>query len=289
MKLLLALLLSVVTTISFAQNITIVSPNGGEILQGCTPFTITWTESGTSNFYDIDYSPNNGVTWVSVATAFNTTGGSYSWIVPNISSNQFKIRVTDNNTPSTFDESDAVFTVEAPLLLNSPNGGDSTTAFSLMPIVFSANNTSDQYLLEYSANNGSTWSTIANNQTITTGTYNWIAPNINTTQALVRMTDVNNSCITDMSDSVFTIASQIQVTQPNGGEVWKANIRKFPNGVDQDIILNNSTTEYVYHNQRLLDHGGTGNYNSTIDKTKTLKPAILDHAISLTLHFIQYL
>ncbi len=288
MRLLLAVLLSVVTTFSFAQSITITSPNGGEILQGCTPFTITWTETGTSNFYDIDYSPNGGVTWVSVATAVNTTSGTYSWTVPNIASNNFMIRVIDNNVPSTNDQSDAVFTVEAPLLLNSPNGGEYTTAFSTMPIVFSANNTSDDYLIEYSLDNGATWSTIVNNSTITTGLYNWSVPNVNSTNALIQITDVNNSCMTDQSDAVFTIESSIDVTQPNGGEVWQSNIRQFPGGLEQDIIINNSSQEYVYEGNTIFDHGGaSGNYPSgSVNYTKTLMSAIPGKPVSL--NFTQF-
>ncbi|PHR18571.1 MAG: hypothetical protein COA38_20035, partial [Fluviicola sp.] len=286
MKSLLTLILLTLTTVSFSQSITIVSPNGGETLQGCTPFNITWTESGTSNFYDIDYSPNNGVTWVSVATAVNTVSGFYSWTVPNIASTSFKIRVIDNNTPSTNDESDFVFTVEAPLLLNSPNGGDYTTAFSNMPIVFSANGTSDEYLLEYSTNSGSTWTTIVNNQTILGGSYNWAVPNVNTVNAMIQMTDVNNTCITDKSDAVFTIASQIEVTQPDGGEVWQGNIRQFLGGLEQDILIDSDKTEYVYEGNTIYDHGGTGSYNTIVDNEVTLMSAIPGKAVSL--NFTQF-
>ena len=263
-----------------AQDITIVSPNGGESLGGCTVHNISWTETGTTNFYDIDYSPNNGVTWVSVATAINTTSGTYAWTVPNISSSQFKIRVTDSGQPAVNDESDAVFTVNAALTLNSPNGGEATVANAVMPVTFSANGTSGNYKLEYSDDAGFTWNTISNNQSIPSASYNWNVPNVNTVQAQFRITDVADACATDKSDSVFSIASVIDVTQPNGGEVCQAQVRQIPGGVSQDVIVNSDRIEHVYSG-RVFDNGGTGNYSANRDDIVTLMPAVIGAPVRL--------
>lgn len=47
-------------TTTQAQSITITQPNGGEVLYSCQQYTIKWTASGTSNYYNIDYSLNGG-------------------------------------------------------------------------------------------------------------------------------------------------------------------------------------------------------------------------------------
>ncbi len=273
MKRILTLLLFAITaSIAYSQSITIVTPNGGESLAGCQPYNITWTESGTSNFYDIDYSTNGGVTWVSVATAINTSSGSYTWTVPNRSSTNFKIRVLDNATPGIFDESDAVFTVIGPLQLNYPNGGDSTVAGAIMPVNWSATNTSNTYRIQYSTNGGANWSTVESNYFNLTGDYNWTVPNVNTTTALVQVTDVSNACITDKSDSIFTIASDVTVTQPNGGEIWPAVIRNLPEGETPTVLTNANKEVYVYGGT-LYDHSTSGNYSdATQSYTVTLRP-----------------
>ena len=67
-----------------AATIAVTSPNGGESLNSCTSKNITWTSSGTSNFYNIDYSMDRGVTWISLATSYQTTGGSFAWNIPKI-------------------------------------------------------------------------------------------------------------------------------------------------------------------------------------------------------------
>ena len=67
---------------SYSQSISVVSPNGGEIWQSCTSRTISWAASGTSGYYNVDYSTNGGVTWASIATFLNAT--NLVWTVPNV-------------------------------------------------------------------------------------------------------------------------------------------------------------------------------------------------------------
>ena len=43
-----------------AATITVTSPNGGESWNSCTSKNITWTNSGTSGYYNIEYSTDNG-------------------------------------------------------------------------------------------------------------------------------------------------------------------------------------------------------------------------------------
>ncbi|MDX9932577.1 MAG: hypothetical protein RB294_08330, partial [Bacteroidales bacterium] len=109
-------------TYLFAQSITVTSPNGGEVLPGCTIKTITWNSSGTTNYYSIDYSTDNGSTWTSITSFYNTVSGTYNWTVPNTSSGTCLIRIVDSNNSSNFDISEAVYTVTTPLTVNAPNG-----------------------------------------------------------------------------------------------------------------------------------------------------------------------
>jgi hypothetical protein len=210
-----------------AGNITLTSPNGGEVWAGCTSHNITWTATGTSNNYNIDYSTDGGATWISVASSLYVTNGTYTWTVPNINSTSCKIRIVDSNTPSTFDLSDNTFSITAPLLLVSPNGSESWQAGTYKSINWVANGTSNYYNIAYSTNAGSSWTNIVSNQYISNQTYNWSVPNIPSAQCLVRIQDYSNtSCMVDISNALFTITPptpNITVSSPNGGNTLYAN------------------------------------------------------------------
>lgn len=109
------------------------------------------------------------------------------------------------------------------LKITSPNGSEDWDVGSEQTIVW------DNYCgfdgnvdIEYSTNNGTTWSSIASN-TANNGWYDWIIPNIPSTQCLIRIKE-NGVAIQrqDVSDNVFTIAGII-VTYPNAAaDRWLA-------------------------------------------------------------------
>lgn len=91
----------------------------------------------------------------------------------------------------------------ATLFLLAPNGGEVLTGGSLSPITWSSAGSISDVLIEYSINNGSTWTPI--DTVSNTGSYNWLVPAVNSNQCLVRISDASNSSISDTSDAIFTI------------------------------------------------------------------------------------
>jgi hypothetical protein len=97
-------------TVEPAINVT--SPNGGEDWQVGSIHNITWTSSGLTGGVHLEYSINDGVSWIDIVESTPNTG-SYSWTIPNNPSGTCKARVVDTDgTPS--DISDAVFTISVP-------------------------------------------------------------------------------------------------------------------------------------------------------------------------------
>ncbi len=96
--------------------VTVGSPNGGEVISA-PAVNITWTEAAdgaTITSRIIEYSPDNGVSWVTVTPSAGPS--PYNWNVAgvgNTASGRIRIRVKDNGTPalSGFDVSDAVFSI----------------------------------------------------------------------------------------------------------------------------------------------------------------------------------
>ena len=137
-----------------AQSVTITQPNGGEVLYGCQTYLIKWTSSGTSNFWNIDYSLNNGAIWTSVASDINITNGQYSWTVPMVSSTTVLVRVRDFSDTTKQDASNAVFTIQKPITITAPNGGETWQGLTSHSITWNPAGTSGVFNIYYSIDNG---------------------------------------------------------------------------------------------------------------------------------------
>ena len=266
--LLTAIFLAVFGNLS-AQTITVTSPNGGESLTGCTTSTISWSTTGiSSHFYDIDFSPDNGSSWVAVASNYFSPGGTYAWTLPNISSGSFLIRVSLSSNNAINDQSDAVFSNTGALIVNSPNGGESWTSYSSQTISWTPSGTSGTYRIEYSTDNGTTWVVIVNNHSTGGNTYLWNpVPNTPSNNCLVRVSDVADlSCKTDVSDNTFFILSSIDVTSPNGGENYPATVGY------QGISVNMDNVPVSLNTGNFYDFGGPAGNTNGVTYTKTFTP-----------------
>jgi hypothetical protein len=100
--------------------VTVISPNGGEVLTGSA--TITWTatdpDPGDSTLLsiDLDYSENGGSDWTPIATG-EDNDGSYLWDISGLfdgSNYLVRITATDPTMLSDTDQSDDTFTIDNP-------------------------------------------------------------------------------------------------------------------------------------------------------------------------------
>ena len=186
------------------RSFTLQNPNGSEELLADSLYDITWLSEGDIINVFLEYSTNNGSDWTTIETVENT--GLYQWSVPNIDSNECLIRISDSNYPDINDVSDDVFSIFIrELILQSPNGGELLIVGNIYNILWQGQEIIQKVLLEYSVNNGSNWTTI---ETVdNTGSYEWVVPNEDSNQCLVRITDANYPDVNDLSNSVFDIYS----------------------------------------------------------------------------------
>jgi hypothetical protein len=88
------------------------TPNGGELLNLSNSCTIAWSSNGSISQVLIEYSTNNGGSWIPVAPPNTGNTGSYTWDpVPAADSNQCLVRISDLSNPDVNDTSDDVFTI----------------------------------------------------------------------------------------------------------------------------------------------------------------------------------
>ncbi|PKL82438.1 MAG: hypothetical protein CVV24_10090 [Ignavibacteriae bacterium HGW-Ignavibacteriae-3] len=226
----------------------VLKPNGGETWTGGFADTLKWYSLGVENV-TIEYSPNNGGTWV---TLVEKTPSSGSYITSfSAAGTQYKIRIKEYTTGSPVDESDGTFTVtpEPKITVLVPNGNEEWYAGSSDNIKWSSANISN-VKIEYTINNGASWTTIVAS-TPSTGAYSWNPiPNVSSLQCRIRISDAVKGIPSDMSDNNFSITNQglqlVKVKTPNGGELW-------PAGTSQTITwdaagISNVKIEYTSNN-----------------------------------------
>jgi N-acetylneuraminic acid mutarotase len=98
-------------TVQRSPYITLLRPNGGESWTVGQNQNIHWSRQNPGgNTVAIDYSTDNGTTWIRIATQAADTGW-YLWNVPGPATTTAKVRIRFHETPSVRDTSDAVFTI----------------------------------------------------------------------------------------------------------------------------------------------------------------------------------
>ncbi|MBS1634578.1 MAG: T9SS type A sorting domain-containing protein, partial [Bacteroidetes bacterium] len=212
-------------TISPATPI-LITPNGGEILYSGTSYNITWNAATFFTTVRLDYSIDNGLTWTNITTA-TSNSGSYNWTVPNVSSTQCLMRASNSTSVTINDISNATFTIKPAVTVITPNGDNGVTIWggcTVTSITFDRSPAWNTYLIEYSINNGATWTTIINGWVTSANpaTYSWNIPNTPSSQVRVRVTPTSVPSYADQSDNTFTITKPVTIIQPNYGGIMQA-------------------------------------------------------------------
>jgi len=89
--------------------ISLLAPNGGDVLTGGSTYDVNWTSTGSISDVLIELSTNTGTDWNDVNTVVNT--GLYEWLVPEVTSPNCLVRISDAIDANIYDTSDAVFTI----------------------------------------------------------------------------------------------------------------------------------------------------------------------------------
>jgi hypothetical protein len=262
----------------FSQNITVLTPNGSERVDSCVDTNITWDSSNTSQYYNIYYSVNGGTDWVSIATSYNTIENNFEWNVPNTSSVNCLVKITDSNDESIFDISDQFFIIDGALILLYPSGNENFIAGNEIDLIYSYNQDQVSFInIDYSIDDGISW---VNEITGTpaTGFFSWTVPNSpNNNSSKIRITDsADTDCKFFENEDNFTIISNLNILSPNGGESLDASVG--PQGTT--VIMNNGPEKL--NTGSFYDDGGLTNNYSGQNYIKTISPDFPTNKIRVT-------
>lgn len=203
------------------QFLSVTSPNGGQTLILGNLQNLTWISGGPIDNVKIELSRNGGGSW-EVLTNSAANSGIYPWQVSGAVSNNCLLRVSDAADGSPVDLSDGTFAIaNLAIILTAPNGGELWSYNTTYAIEWSTNGQVSGIRIEFSTNNGTSW-TLITPTAPNTGSYNWAVPNNLSDNCLVRVSDSGDGSPFDVSDAVFRIVPPNQVPVANIGGPYSA-------------------------------------------------------------------
>ncbi|MDD5466079.1 MAG: hypothetical protein PHP73_07075 [Candidatus Omnitrophica bacterium] len=195
-------------------------PVGGEVFVVGSSQNITWTTAGTVANAKLEYSTNGGTTYPNIITATTPNTNSYAWVVPDAISTTVRVKVSDASDVDAFGASAGNFKIRAGFTLTNPSGGQAWVVGSTQNITWTTFGTVANVKLEYSTDSGTTYPNVIIASLLNSGTYAWTVPDVITTAARVRVSDVNDATAMAASSTNFKIQGSLTITAPNGGEQW---------------------------------------------------------------------
>jgi hypothetical protein len=251
------------------------APDGGNKIKGGITFEVTWAATQAAvgvNHVELAYSTDEGTTYPFSIATNEANDGSFSWTVPLISTQEAKVRavaVSTGSVPGTA-ESASKFTIDsiAPVVsVTYPDGGEKLRGSTNCTITWTATDNfampANPITLSYTSSDA--YVTIATGES-NDGSYSWPLPEINTDEAGVKVTAVDDcgNTASDISSERFIIditppTAPVPVTPANGSTTkettpqltWEAatdnlsGVVSYEIHLDTSLITQGATTAYT--------------------------------------------
>lgn len=198
--------------------------------------TVTTPSNTVLEPWILDSTPDPSLLNLPATTGEDHLNNMEQVLINNPAAGNYSIKISGFNVPMGPQEYYVVYElISENLSVTFPNGGESLDPFSSQVIHWDATNTTEDFVLEYSVDNGTTWENIV---TVAADThfYSWNVPNEITGKGLIKIT---SGAYEDISDANFSIARSpnvINVTMVCENSVtfeWPA----VPNAESYDLYL----------------------------------------------------
>jgi len=186
-------------TIAERDTINVTSPIGGETWYRTVAYDVTWNYGPLVGSADVDleYSIDSGTSWRPIDSGVGIGSSPYSWTIPAEDSDLCLVRVTQTSS-GIFGESPAVFTMNSPTFtVTSPAGGEYWYSSDARTITWdSTAGITGNVDIDYSITGAyGPWTSIATNEDNDGSFSSWNIPNISTSRARVRISEVGAGVI----------------------------------------------------------------------------------------------
>jgi len=161
----------------------------------------------------------------------------------------------------------------SPVNVVRPNGGEFFSIGYTDTIKWTS--TVNNVMLEYSTDTGSSWNIIENSVPAVIGNYAWLVPNAPSENSLIRISDVSDPTVFDVSDNVFTISEPPVITVlPDSFNI----VLNEGDSIESIIQLLNSGLGNLYYEisiENVGDQSQKLNNNSSINFSNMWKESFL--------------
>ena len=249
---------------------TITSPVGSENWPVGSSQNITWTSANINNM-KIDYSTNDGGSWLNAVESTPAAAGTYSWTVPSANSSvKCKIRLSDADNQFTSFVSTGDFSImnnaSALITVSSPVAGDNLIAGSKMAINWTSSYVSTTKL-EFSTDNGGTWNTINASVNASALSYPWIVPATPSSQCIVRISDIVNPTVSGVTPVFSILGSLVNTATLTANVYTKAGVSADSNYATDVLLRVRGSATVDNQRKTFLKFDMTG-FTGTIDKAE---------------------
>uniref|UniRef100_A0A7C4XKK1 T9SS type A sorting domain-containing protein n=1 Tax=candidate division WOR-3 bacterium TaxID=2052148 RepID=A0A7C4XKK1_UNCW3 len=179
-------------------------------------YFIAWRYTGAFPNAKIEYSYDGGNSWNTIVESA-TNSNSYEWTIPNTPSDNCLVKVSNYNNLNVYDLSDQFQIPLQVINITSPKNGDQLISGRKYYITWQWIGNFSTVDIQYSTDNGGTWTYVANNVT-NNGNYEWTVPTANSTTSLVKLTNPQNPNVYDISDVFAILPQAITITSPVFGD-----------------------------------------------------------------------
>jgi hypothetical protein len=254
----------------------ITRPSGGETMyMGDQPENnLTWnTNLPQNSIVEIQVSYDGGVTWSNSITVNNV--GSFQYPFGTVCTEKGKVRMRSTpNEPWVI--SSGFFKVKERPDTNTfymlfPNGNNTFTGGQIVNVTWTNPNSLSLYL-QYSLDNGASWVNLFSNS-VTTTSYNWTMPFLNTTNSNVQLRLLESGNSYDYADCPFTIIATTPPAITFINTITSPSCNTATNG-SIALVVSGGTAPYTYlwkksnvtvgTNSATLSNVGVGTYDLTI-------------------------
>jgi len=159
----------------------------------------------------LDPTPNVSNLNLPATTGIDRLNNVEQVLINNPTQGEYTLTITGHNVPMGPQEYFIVYElIEQNLTLTYPIGGESFQSNQLETIHWDATNTTEDFVLSFSSDNGETWTQIA---TVNAGThlYEWRAPNISNGKNRIKVTSGSYESISPESFSIARIPTSLNI------------------------------------------------------------------------------
>lgn len=193
--------------------IELTGPTAGTKWNGFTDNEITWNSAFIADVR-IEFSSDNGVSWIDLTESTSAYTRTFTWSAPNILSTECLMKISDAANPDVFNITETPFTL-CNLELSSPNGNAFYRVGSPVEVTWTSEEVGD-LSLSYKTSEDGEWVIVEENIPVNDNSY-WWTPEVAASWCKVQLSETEFPEVTAESNNSF-IVFQLDLTSPEGGE-----------------------------------------------------------------------